>query len=953
MANESDDECDLDTLSALLEEDNSNDSTSQGKNAAEDASSVAGSKAGGAAQGDGDELDEEALASLLEHDSDLDDWSTQEEKSQNDCTANDIAAFFNKKSDSESETEDSQEGKLVMAMGEETSQASESEGQEVTTEETSASRSHCPPESSGQDVSSQGEPGHVTNLQDELAMMQKRMMEIQQLIASQSQSAATTASSQPAKTCVTAGKSQRHSSSTLPKASSSQRSSKSAEDKGKHLKKNNGTSSSKAASSNGLSSLSSSSKSSKLNSNSSIHATSKEQSSETTSSSIRSHSKEIAHRSRKPAHETSKSSYKSEKHKTSRHSDVAEKRGTSSSHKNSPAPTLRQSGTTNSPASTLRQSGTTNSPASTLRQSGTTNSPASTLRQSGTTNSPASTLRQSGTTNNSNKTHFRDSDTGSKSAWQEERSVKKHISPETKNGSHSAKKESQQGESSKTSAFLNDVASREEKEQGSRKEMKHALTDIASRGEKKEENRKDMKRTLFGDGDSDSDWDDLEGAGDQGNLSSAGRDIKRLMRTGERQRQAHTPSYPLPASAPLSTSWKPKPQVSNSALSESRPSTHHSASKPAIKREAEDKDCMTEKHTGLRVKNPKISSIMLGSKMEGRRMIPLSKLHLKVKSPDLQSDWVTIGVIVKKSDSRKSQTGKTFSIWTLSDLQDSDTTVSFFLFGQVYKQLWKTGAGTVIGLLNPSIMDSMEKNPGEVAFTINNAAQLMDVGQSRDLGWCIGKTKRGATCTNFINKKFGDFCTYHVQTAYRKQSAKRSELHGSCPGTTPKSSLKSKIFGGDTFFYGGETFISSKGKGCGGGKKDTVTLGKLQAQATQQDQRKVSTLSIQGLVPADQVKVETKMASQHEQPFIKMLAVPSPGSMNLVKHMAKQEGCNEDGTDTNGTGKSFQSVQAIDLLKQHRQEIAQRLSQRKQQAAEAQRSKAQSATATQSDGKFY
>ena len=53
--------------------------------------------------------------------------------------------------------------------------------------------------------------------------------------------------------------------------------------------------------------------------------------------------------------------------------------------------------------------------------------------------------------------------------------------------------------------------------------------------------------------------------------------------------------------------------------------------------------------------------------------------------------------------------GKTYSIWKLSDLQEADTTVSFFLFGQVYKQLWKVDVGCVIGLLNPSIMDPIEK----------------------------------------------------------------------------------------------------------------------------------------------------------------------------------------------------------------------------------------------------
>ena len=53
--------------------------------------------------------------------------------------------------------------------------------------------------------------------------------------------------------------------------------------------------------------------------------------------------------------------------------------------------------------------------------------------------------------------------------------------------------------------------------------------------------------------------------------------------------------------------------------------------------------------------------------------------------------------------------GKSFCIWKLSDLQDCDKTVSFFLFGNVYKEHWKNELGTVIGLLNPSMMDKAEK----------------------------------------------------------------------------------------------------------------------------------------------------------------------------------------------------------------------------------------------------
>ncbi|KAL8621332.1 hypothetical protein ACOMHN_053353 [Nucella lapillus] len=476
---------------------------------------------------------------------------------------------------------------------------------------------------------------------------------------------------------------------------------------------------------------------------------------------------------------------------------------------------------------------------------------------------------------------------------------------------------------------------------GSKKKKKASastfLVDAAeSRGEVSSSSRESLKRSLFGEEDSNSDWDDEEG--DKAQLSNGGLEIKRLLVQGKRQRQAHTPSYSLPSAA-AATTWKskaPSSTVSGGALSVDPPrsSPSSSSSTSGVRKEPETRDYTTEKFSGLRIITPKVSSVMLATKMEGRRMIPVSRLHLKVNTADLQGDWVTIGIIVQKSEARKSQTGKTYSIWKVSDLEDPDRPVSFFLFGQVYKQLWKMDMGTVIGLLNPSIMDSMEKGRGDVAFTVSSAQQVMEIGRSKDLGWCTSKTKRGTACTNIVNKKLGDFCTYHVQAAYRKQSSKRSELHGSCPGTTPKSSLKSKILQNNTFFYGGECYVSAQGKGKGGGKKDKVTLSRLQGMVTQQDQSKVNTLAIQNLLPSHTARVQSSLTSQHQRPFLDMLSVPSVGSMNLVKHIATAEEKMQDAKKLVKGGvvaPAFQSINATDLLKQHRQQIAERISSRRQQ----------------------
>ena len=45
-------------------------------------------------------------------------------------------------------------------------------------------------------------------------------------------------------------------------------------------------------------------------------------------------------------------------------------------------------------------------------------------------------------------------------------------------------------------------------------------------------------------------------------------------------------------------------------------------------------------------------------------------------------------------------------MWHLSDMGTGteNLSVGFFLFGDVYKEHWKLQVGTIVGLLNPSIM---------------------------------------------------------------------------------------------------------------------------------------------------------------------------------------------------------------------------------------------------------
>ncbi|XP_059141197.1 protein MCM10 homolog [Physella acuta] len=471
-----------------------------------------------------------------------------------------------------------------------------------------------------------------------------------------------------------------------------------------------------------------------------------------------------------------------------------------------------------------------------------------------------------------------------------------------------------------------------------------AETSSSNKGQCKKSNslgkspkRSKMESELFGD--SDSDWEGLDGE-DKKQLSDAGKEIKQIMHSGDRRREAHQPNFSVSSSSTLkSGSWsqcssesdgnkmkkldvKETEKYDKNSLQTKSSSSEQAKPAPSG---AENEKVIVEDYSKIRIINPLVSSSLMRMRMEGRKMISVSRIHQKLKTPDLQGDWVTIAVVVGKSDSKSSSSGKPYSIWKLNDLEDLDNSVSFFLFGEVHKHMWKTAVGTVIGVLNPSIMESMEKNNSEPAFTVKNANQVMIMGQSKDLHWCIAKTKAGNKCIKFINRKYGDFCAYHVAAEYRKTAAQRLEFHGSINGTRPKS-FEKKIFSKDcAYIYGGNTFVPNSSSS----NKKNITLNKLKQTIGTGRHQKVNTLSIHDIKP--EPVAGGKLSADSDNTFAELITVPSPGSMNLVAFLkTKEEKAAALKTPLNARkNPAIQSVTPKDLIKQHQQAMQQKMAGKK------------------------
>ncbi|XP_069483897.1 protein MCM10 homolog [Ambystoma mexicanum] len=328
-----------------------------------------------------------------------------------------------------------------------------------------------------------------------------------------------------------------------------------------------------------------------------------------------------------------------------------------------------------------------------------------------------------------------------------------------------------------------------------------------------------------------------------------------------------------------------------------------------------------EKFSGLRLRKPRVSSAEMERRMTGRKLIRLSQLPEKL--PVEESDWVTFGVIVKKITPQSSNNGRTFSIWRLSDLKNIDKFISLFLFGDVHKEHWKTDQGTAIGLLNANPMKPKEGSD-EVCFSVDNPQKILIMGEALDLGTCKARKKNGDPCTQMVNLNDCEYCQYHVQSQYKKLSSKRADLQSSFSSGPPKkmsgkaAGLKAKLCH-DGFHYGG---VSSMAYAA------TVAAAVAPKKTIQ---TKLSNLVVRG---ADAIALEAqKLAAlkkkelQCSEEFKGMLQVPSPGALNLKKHLTKAE-------TQASQGPGFQSISASALLKQQRQQM---LEARKKRAEETQK----------------
>ncbi|KFY27432.1 hypothetical protein V493_03504 [Pseudogymnoascus sp. VKM F-4281 (FW-2241)] len=190
-----------------------------------------------------------------------------------------------------------------------------------------------------------------------------------------------------------------------------------------------------------------------------------------------------------------------------------------------------------------------------------------------------------------------------------------------------------------------------------------------------------------------------------------------------------------------------------------------------------------ESFSSLHLSKRIIPHNVLSRTLAGKKIFTLPDLLRDVKAPDfrlpdIEEDVVVLAVLASKSDPKPQKNGATkgqkFMVQCLCDLKWE---VDLFLFDTGFQKYWKLTTGTVVAILNPSIMKPVKTDTGRFSLAINSSDDtILEIGTARDLGYCKSIKKDGNSCSTWVDKRRTEYCEYHVNETLKRTKASRMEV---------------------------------------------------------------------------------------------------------------------------------------------------------------------------------
>ncbi|KAL8730512.1 MAG: hypothetical protein Q9181_004639 [Wetmoreana brouardii] len=247
-------------------------------------------------------------------------------------------------------------------------------------------------------------------------------------------------------------------------------------------------------------------------------------------------------------------------------------------------------------------------------------------------------------------------------------------------------------------------------------------------------------------------------------------------------------------------------------------------------------DSLFEPFSSLHLSKRLIPHDSLTKALTEKSILLLPDILASVKAPDyslpdsLEADYVVLATIAskssplshkdrhqKRSNAPQSSTNNDVPTSSLTEATESSNnvqgkymaltltdlkwTLDLYLFTTAYTRFWKMTPGTVIAILNPSIMPPPPHNPHNNRFSLtlnSNDDTILEIGTSRDLGWCSSVKRDGKQCEGWIDKRHTSVCEFHVDRVVEKTRRGRMEVNGMSAPFAPGGKR-----GGRMGFWGG------------------------------------------------------------------------------------------------------------------------------------------------------
>lgn len=291
-------------------------------------------------------------------------------------------------------------------------------------------------------------------------------------------------------------------------------------------------------------------------------------------------------------------------------------------------------------------------------------------------------------------------------------------------------------------------------------------------------------------------------------LAAARTEEKSLKEKHDRVQKARTQSFGISktqmeefkSKAVTITEQPPEPEpeftreeIVNAFSASEAPSQRKSRAKRAPEDVPESEASAFEPYSSFHLKKRNVPHSVLTRNFTGKKILTMKDMLRDVKSPNFElpeyeQDIVFFAIVGRRSEprahkaapgdknGRNSNRGK-YMVLTLVDLQFE---LEMFLFDTGFERYWKIAEGTLLAILNPTIMPPPRgrEDTGRFSIIINSDMDgVIEIGTARDLGFCISVKKDGNACGSWVNLKRTRYCEYHTNEAVDRTRKTRIEMN--------------------------------------------------------------------------------------------------------------------------------------------------------------------------------